>query len=275
MIRSLLVASSLLWALPAAAQGLDLPRPSPAASVSQQVGTVTVSVEYFSPAKRDRKIFGELVPFGEMWRTGANSGTVLTVDGDITIGGEKLEAGEYMVFTIPDKDSWTVVLNSDLNSRPWTHDADKDVLRFDVEPTKGADRERLTFLFTDTTETTTSLDLVWAGVRCSMAIEVDTLGMVNAGIAAYKDSAAGGLARAAAFQGEGGDTDAALATIEMSLAIDNHWYATWTKANLLRDDGQAKQAYRTLVKANELGAEDDNFFYKDRVDKALEEWPKR
>ena len=94
------------------AQDLELPAPSPLASISQRVGLIDLSVKYSRPSMKGRRVFGDLVPFGELWRTGANMATVFSTSGALVIQGQKLPQGEYSLFTIPEQNSWTLIFNS-------------------------------------------------------------------------------------------------------------------------------------------------------------------
>src|SRR5262245_11757236 len=99
---------ALCCAGPARAQ-LDLPRPSPLCKVSQVVGLTEISVEYSSPAVKGRKIWGGVVPVGELWRTGANSATKVTFSTEVTVAGKPVPAGTYAIFSSPAKDGWTII----------------------------------------------------------------------------------------------------------------------------------------------------------------------
>src|SRR5687767_4245982 len=99
---------ALLLAVPSFAQGLELPAASPRAEVKQQVGVIEVTVNYASPGKKERNVWGELVPYDEMWRTGANMATTFETTGDLNVAGTEVPAGKYAVFTIPGKDEWTL-----------------------------------------------------------------------------------------------------------------------------------------------------------------------
>jgi DUF2911 family protein len=88
---------------------IKTPAPSPGAKVEQKVGLTDVTLEYSRPSMRNRTIFGDLVPFGKLWRTGANARTKITFSTDVTIDNKELKAGTYAIFTIPDKDSWEIV----------------------------------------------------------------------------------------------------------------------------------------------------------------------
>lgn len=274
MIRPV-VLCAVLFAGPAFAQDLTLPAPSPRASVSQVIGTVEVTVDYASPGKRGRTVWGDLVPYGETWRTGANAATTLQTDGDLKVGGAEVPAGTYSVFTIPGEASWTVILNTDATASVGAYDQAKDQARFEVKPTAGAARERLTFLFSDTDTDSATLDLEWDGVRVAIPIEVDTVGLGNEAIDAYVSRSARRLADAGKFRAEHGDIDGGLALIAKSMAIEETWYAAWAKAEVLRQKGDARGAYAAAKRAKELGEAAQSFFFRDRVDAALAEWPKR
>jgi len=111
-----------------------------------------VKVTYSQPSKRDRVIFGQLVPFGKVWRTGANEATEITFDKDVTVGGKPVKAGTYTLFTIPNEKEWTVILNSQLKqegSSEYEKYKDKDVAQFNVPSSKTSGVvEKLTFSFT-------------------------------------------------------------------------------------------------------------------------------
>src|SRR5215470_625045 len=165
-------------------QGIETPAPSPHAKVEQRVGLTDVTVDYSSPAVKSRKIWGDLVPFHNPWRTGANSATKLIVSKDFTFGGSPVKAGTYSLYTVPGKTSWTVFLGS--NADVWgTEVADKEkvVAQTTVKPTALAQpRERMIFAFSDTTEAGTNLDLEWEKLRVRVPITVDTKAQVTASI---------------------------------------------------------------------------------------------
>lgn len=108
---------------------------SPPASASAKIGTTDISVKYSSPAVKGRKVWGELVPYGQVWRTGANEATTITFSKDVTVEGQKLAAGTYSLFTIPGDKEWTIVFNK--TAKQWGHfkyDQAQDALRVKVKP---------------------------------------------------------------------------------------------------------------------------------------------
>lgn len=113
----------------------SFPALSPGGSISQLVGFTTITVDYERPAARGRKIFGDLVPYNEVWRTGAGKCTRISFDKPVSIDNQKVDAGTYALFTIPGRDKWTIMLNSDTSLYgAGRYNADKDILRFFATP---------------------------------------------------------------------------------------------------------------------------------------------
>lgn len=124
-----------LEARPAQTPALEFPQPSPAATVKQRVGITDVEITYSRPAVKGRKIFGGLVPYGELWRTGANAAPKITFSADVKFGGQAVPAGTYALFTIPDAAEWTVILNKVAEqSGTSTYDQKNDLLRVKAKP---------------------------------------------------------------------------------------------------------------------------------------------
>ncbi len=120
-------------------------RASPPKIASADLGGNTVTIKYSSPSVKDRKIWGGLVPYDKVWRTGANEATTLEVSKDCKVGGQDLKAGKYALFTIPGKDSWTIIINSEPNQwGAYKYDQSKDVFRFSAKPKKADKAEMFT-----------------------------------------------------------------------------------------------------------------------------------
>ena len=112
------------------------PRPSPLEMVTMKYEDTYVKITYGRPHKRGREIFGQLEPYGEVWRTGANEATEITVTGSIKMGTHAIKPGTYTLFTIPNKDHWTIILNSELGQwGAYNYNSKMDVVRFDVPVT--------------------------------------------------------------------------------------------------------------------------------------------
>jgi len=249
---------------------IELPRPSPAASVSQRVGLTDIRVEYSSPGVKDRKVFGDLVPYGELWRTGANAATKVTFSRDVTIGGAPVKAGTYALLTIPRKGKWTLILNTD-TALPGTrgYDEKKDVLRAEVSTRSIPKRERMTFVFDDTTDNGTDLRLEWSGLAVVIPIVVDTPKQAMESI----KGTAGDLSSAARYLlDEKKEPARALQLAESAVEIDPSWSNTYVLARAQAANGNFAEATATAKKAHELGLKADYFFWKEDVEKSIKEW---
>ena len=133
-MKKLLVAMNML-VLGAAvnAQTLTTPQPSPTQTIKQNFGTGSIELNYSRPAAKGRKVMGDLVPFGKVWRTGANSATTLTFSEDVTIGGKEVKAGKYGLLTIPDAGKWTIIISKDVTvNQPSAYKQENDLVRLEA-----------------------------------------------------------------------------------------------------------------------------------------------
>lgn len=180
LILVLLAAGSTIKAQ---AQGLKMPQASSAQTITQEFGLGKVTVTYSRPNTKGRKIFGGLEPYGQVWRTGANSATVISFTDDVTIEGNKVPAGDYALFTIPNANEWTVILNK--TSKQWgayDYKQADDFLRFKVKAAKtAAPVETFTMQFANVKPTTADLNLEWerTAVALHLTTEVDSRIMAN------------------------------------------------------------------------------------------------
>ena len=162
-------------ALPASAQQLTTPRVSPHARVSQTVGMTELSVDYHRPAVNGRRVWGDLVPYGEVWRAGANENTVFDTSTDIEVEGQPLPAGRYGLHMIPTDGDWTVIFST--MSVAWgsyTYDPAEDALRVTVTPREGPMTERLAYRFDDPTDADAFLVLSWDELEVPIELHVST-----------------------------------------------------------------------------------------------------
>lgn len=253
----------------------ELPDASPRARVEQKVGLTEMWVDYSSPGRKGRDVWGGLVPYGELWRTGANFNTLIHFGRDVAFGGVDVPAGTYGVYTIPGQGAWTVILNRETEA--WGtggYDEAKDAARVKVSPVDAPARERMTFIFSETSEDGTRLDLEWAGVRVSVPVAVATTAQVMAEIEAATSRAWVPHERSARYlldQGE--DLKQALSYIDQSIAIQANWRNLWVKARILGALGQNAKAAKTAKKAKALGDDSGAFqFYGPQMDEAIARW---
>lgn len=192
MKRIILMCAAIAIGANLSAQTLKVPTKSPAATVKQGFGLSEVSVEYNRPSARGRSVYGDVVPFDAVWRTGANASTKVTFGEDVSINGQKLAAGTYSLYTIPGKEEWTVMFNKNL--KLWGSDgyaqAD-DAIRFKVKPMAIAEHvETFTIQFSSVMETAMNMELNWekTSVRFEIKVDIDDKVMKNIESVMGKDS---------------------------------------------------------------------------------------
>lgn len=270
----------LALSLPTAAlaqnAGPDVPAPSPKARIEQRVGVTDFSVDYSSPGVKGRKIWGTLVPYDQLWRTGANAATKLTASRDFTFGGKNVPAGAYALYTIPGKTDWKVMLNSNANTGGTTgYDEKNNVATITVKPEAAPMRERLTILFSDTTDEGTKLDVEWEKLRVRIPLGVDTKAQVTASIdKTLADAWRPHFVAARYLLDSNGDLDKASEWIEASIAIKATWWNNWIKAQILAKKGKKKEAAAAAEAAQNLGKGDQTYegFFKNDIAKSIADW---
>jgi hypothetical protein len=246
-----------LGAALAAPAAVELPRPSPGASVSEKVGTAKATVSYHRPAVKGREIWGALVPYGEVWRLGANDATTLEISEDATIAGQPLKAGTYSLFAIPGKASWTVVVNAD--PKQWGayfRDPKKDVLSFPVTPESGPHQEWLEFRFLPASRSAVRLEMAWEKLRLAIPLEFDVNGIVWRKLDAAR-AAAGprdwvDFYQSARFARETGERRAeAMGWLAEAMRRGDSFWMDELMGDLLADEGKYAQAVPHLERAIE------------------------
>jgi hypothetical protein len=183
-----------VFALSTFAQGLYIPRESQGATISQRVGDALITVTYHRPSVKGRKIWGDLVPYGQVWRVGANDSTNFETSVDVTINGQKLPAGKYALFAIPTAGDWTWIFNK--NAGQWGTDYEQnkaqDVIKVTAKPSPGEMTEALSYEVESVTPTTAKIALRWERLRVPFTVDVgDVNGRV---LAKLRDAVAGAKA---------------------------------------------------------------------------------
>ena len=232
---------------------LQTPLPSPNATVSQTIGVTKVEVVYSRPhvkgptRKEERVIWGALVPYDKVWRTGANAVTKITFDGDVTVEGQKLAAGSYGLFTIPGKTEWTVIFNKQSTGGPADYSADKDVLRVKVKPEATEMRELFTIVFPQVTSELRGPRPRWEKLAVLRELGVDTNAQF---LANAKDAVAKAkpddwrtplTAARYLYDNKYAPADAA-AFLDKSLSVKETFANLSMKADVLADEGKKKEA---------------------------------
>lgn len=159
-----------------------MPQPSTTQTIKQDFGMGSLELTYSRPNAKDRKVFGNLVPFGKLWRTGANSATKFTINEPIEIGGKNLDTGSYVIYTIPNVGQWEIIINKGLTN--WGIDgykAEQDVLRFFVTPTKLKQKiETFTMQFANVQPESCQLDIMWEKTAINIPITTNIKDKVRA-----------------------------------------------------------------------------------------------
>jgi hypothetical protein len=243
--------------------------------VKQTVGLTDVTVTYSSPAVRGRKIWGNVVPYDEVWRAGANECTKVTFSTPATIGGKTVPAGTYALFLLPTKAGWTFILNKDTSL--WGSEGYKaaaDVLRVPATVTTIPPRERLAFGVLDFTDASGTLAMEWETVRVGVKFELATRAAVLDQVRALKTDDWRPYNRAARYLLDAkADSTYAMELADKSIKLKEAWENVWTKAELLAAAGKTKEALATAQRAQELGKSAKNF-NSDEMAKTISDWKK-
>ncbi len=272
------LAFTCLPALAGARPQLQLPQASPAASVSQAIGPATVSIEYHRPAVRNRAIWGGLVPYGEVWRTGANEATKIQFSDAVRIDGHEVPAGTYSFFAIPAANSWTLILNK--NAAQWgafKYAVAEDLLRFEVKPIACAAQEWLRYSIEAKTDNSAVVQLAWEKVAVEFTVEVDNqkilVARIDDAIAHAKpDDAAVFLSAAKYYYDHGLSAEKAMLWIDKSISIADGFQARECKARLADRMGRKAEAVTQVEKAIELATGKSRPQYLEALGKLLAEY---
>ena len=157
-------------------QRLKTPTLSPYSKISQQVGLTELALQYSRPSAKGRIVFGELVPYNKVWRTGANAATRITFKEIAKIGGKTIQPGEYAIYTIPRENRWTIIIHANTSLRSIAGGAYKpsnDVFRFEIAPEKNTYVETFTCQFSEVKTNALKLDITWENTLISIPIEVE------------------------------------------------------------------------------------------------------
>ena len=233
------------------AQDVDLPRKSPKASVSYTVGLTDVAIQYSSPAVNDREIWGKVVPYGEIWRAGANEATTISFSTDVILEGEELKKGTYSFFIIPKPgdETWTVILNADTTLwGPYGYDKAKDVLRLELEPKMlNGSADRLTYSIHDQDINQGYIKLAWENLRLYLRFYTNAM-------------------------------EKAMHNIEYALANtdkEKHWIIYAQGADFLKDYNEdLYKALEWAERSTEMHAHSWNYFVLASVQAELKEYDK-
>ena len=265
-LQLLLSAAIMLLVVSTSVAQLQAPPASPNAKLVYNVGLSEVHIDYNRPSMKGRVIFGDLVPFGEGWRTGANASTKITFSDDVNILGNELAAGTYSLFSVPGENEWQIMFHSNLrHNTPGGRDADEDALVVNVKPMH-MDFTVETFTVTVNNLRNSSADilLMWENTAVSIPFVLDTDTKVMANIERVLAGPSGRdyFVAASYYFEEERDLDQALEWMEKSIEIDGErFWVLRTKALIQKDMGHYDAAIKTLERSSKLAEEWGNAGY--------------
>ena len=252
---------------------IRLPQPSPGASVSQVIGTTDISVKYSRPLLRGRDVFGGVVAYDKVWRTGANGTNLITISNDVMIGGQKLAAGTYGIFSIPTAGDWTLIFNKDLTAQEANYSQEKDALRIIVKPVSIAKTEAFTIDFTGLSDSTADMNIYWSDKKIVAPIMVETSKIIEAAINKISTDNSNVMRTAADYLSGKGKLDQALKMVNTSVLTAENFRNLWAKAQIVSKLGNYSEALTLAQKSLALGGSDPGFAgMKSAVEKGIADY---
>ena len=260
---------------------LKTPAASPTVTMVQDMGISKVTLTYSRPGMKGRKIFGDLVPFGNVWRTGANASTTLEFSEPISFAGTEVPAGKYAIYTVPNKDSWKIMISKALGWGAGNYDESADVASFEVKPVKtDITYETFTIDFSDFTNEGAHLNIYWENTKVSFPMEMDADKAVMAQLDRMMQnpeaSLAGTYYQAAQYYFDTErDTDKALEWVNKALEYNpNPYWVIRLKSRLLARKKDYKAAIATAKESLEKATAAGNMDYVKLNNDAIAEWEK-
>ncbi|HKS22229.1 MAG TPA: DUF2911 domain-containing protein [Thermoanaerobaculia bacterium] len=268
---------TLLLAVPAVAQ-VKYPQASPHAVLTQTVGTTDVTIDYHRPSVKGRAIWGALVPYGSVWRTGANEATTISFSDDVTIDGKPLPKGTYSLHTIPGPNEWTIIFNK--VAKQWgsfTYKAEEDALRVTAKPHAAPMTEAMEFDVPSISTDTATFEIRWEKLAVPFTVGTNATAKT---LAAARDAVAGAKPddwqtpyRAANFANAAGEMANARAWLDQSVKAKATYQNLYLRAQLEAKAGQRDAAVKDAEAA--LAAVGDNAEVKAEISKSISEWKKK
>lgn len=261
---------------------IDTPAPSPSATLTQEVGLTTVTINYSRPSVKDRTIFGGLLKYGELWRTGANGATKLSFSTDVNLGGNDLKAGDYVILTVPGESDWKVNIYEFSGNGVGAYFSKEALATTSVKPVKLSDKvESLTIDINNLRNSSATIDISWENTKISIPLEVNADASVMAQINKYEENSDAQRANdynaaASYLLSEKKELEKALdfATKATSLNPNAFWMSR-TKSLIEAELGKYKEAVATATLSLAAAEKAGNQTYVDFNKASIEEWKKK
>ena len=261
---------------------VETPQPSPFTKIEQKVGLTDVTLEYSRPSMKGRKIFGDLVPYGKMWRAGANKNTMVTFSDDVKIEGKSVKKGKYAIYSIPGKETWTIMLYSDLSlgGNVNGYDKSKEVIRFDVKTIISPEEmESFNFMIDNLKTNSATIAFMWGSYYVPFNIEVEVDNKVMAAI----EKTMSGVSRndyyqaARYYYNSGKDLDQALTWAKAANEIaanegNPRYWQLRLEAQIQAKKGDYKRATAKIAESTAAAKKAGNNGYAEANEKMAMDW---
>jgi tetratricopeptide (TPR) repeat protein len=252
-------------AIGANAQGIKTPQASPTQVLKQDFALSSIEITYSRPATKGRTVFGDLVPFGKMWRTGANMATKIKFGEDVKVGGMDVKAGEYALYSVPGKDEWEIIINKGANnSGLGGYKESDDVARFKVKPmTLPMNIESFSIMIGDIAPASANVTIMWEKTAVMFAVQADVDSKIMKNIDQVMNQDTKPYFNAASYYFDAGkDMTQALAWVNKAVEMQpKAFWIVHLKAKIQAKLGDNKTAKETAMKSIELSKEAKNDDY--------------
>lgn len=257
----------------------ELPAPSPYSELMQRVGLTDVTMMYSRPGVKDRTIFGDLLPYGEVWRTGANASTKIKFSTPVKIGGKQLEAGTYSIMSMPSETEWKLFINSDLKVTTNSYKAENNLAEISMKPQKNDFVETMTFTFAKVKDGGCELVFEWENTKWSVPIEVEVKKQALENIEEKLDeieNAYGTYNKVARYYLDNEmDLEKALSWSKKSVEIEEKFWNVYTLSLIYEALGNKEEAIKAGERSLSLAEKAEYQPYIKMNRENLEKWSKK
>jgi hypothetical protein len=257
---SAVISAGLLTSTLASAQSgqLQFPPPSPTSTVKQRVGLTDIEISYSRPSAKGRPVFGGLVPYNEVWRTGANGRTTISFSTDVKLNNKEIPAGKYALFTIPGDQNWIIILNKNTSGNALVYDASNEVARFDAPSVQiGENIETFSIMINNIRDDSARIDLLWEHTVVPIRLSLDVVAKLQPEIekAMSGENANRYAYQAALFYYDHNlDMQKAKTWVEAAIKANETYYNVNLKAKILAKLGDKEGAIAAAKHSSELAA---------------------
>ena len=259
---------------------IKTPAASPSCKLTQTAGLTDITIEYSRPGVKGREIFGKLVPYGETWRTGANENTTITFSEDVKVGGKDIKKGTYALYTVPNKDSWEIVLYTDAGNwgLPQEWDATKEAVRFKATPHALPNSvESMVIDVNDITPQSCNVWIIWDKTSVSFKVDLPTDQQVDADIKRiFAGPSANDYYQAGRYYLDAGlDINKSYEWLHKANEMEPKFWRLRHESRALAKMGQYKKAIEVAERSKKLAEEAGNKSYVKFNNEAIAEWSKK